>query len=102
MQWKIVQCDYLNESSGKEKVVNNVHWEVIDQDGEHQGRAYGSVGINIDDLSNFTEFENLTEADVVGWVKNAIGEEGVDKSEETVAAQLEELKNPTKGSDLPW
>jgi len=102
MEWKIVQCDYLNESSGKDKVVNNVHWEVVKTDGKHVGRSYGSVAIPIDDLSSFVEFDSLNEEAVIGWTKEQLGDEQVEAHESSVTAQINEQKNPTKGFGVPW
>jgi hypothetical protein len=102
MEWKIVQCDYLGEHEGKNKVVNNVHWEVVKTDGEYMGRSYGSVAIPTDDLSSFVEFDSLDEEAVIGWTKEQLGDEQVTAQESSVTAQINEQKNPTKGSGVPW
>jgi len=102
MEWKIVQCDYLSEHEGKNKVIHNVHWEVIENDGEYTGRSYGSVSIPIDDLSSFVEFDSLVKETVIGWTKEQLGEVEVSQYEKYVTDQIEELKNPTKGSGVPW
>ena len=98
MEWKIVQCDYLAEHAGKNKVVNNVHWEVVKTDGDYTG----TVKIPTDDLSSFVEFNSLNEASVIGWTKEQLGAEQVTALENSVTAQINEQKNPTKGSDVPW
>jgi hypothetical protein len=102
MEWKIVQCDYLAEHAGKNKVVHNVHWEVVKTDGEYMGRSYGSVAIPVDDLSSFVEFDSLDEESVIGWTKEQLGAVAVSQCENYVTDQIEELKNPTKGSGVPW
>ena len=102
MEWKIVQCDYLTEHAGKNKVIHNVHWEVVETDSEYIGRSYGSVAIPIDDLSSFVEFDSLDEEAVIGWTKEQLGDEQVTAQESSVADQINEQKNPTKGSGVPW
>jgi hypothetical protein len=102
MEWKIAQCDYIAEHAGKNKVINNVHWEVVKTDGGYTGRSYGSVAIPIDDLSSFVEFDSLNEETVIGWTKEQLGDEQVEAHENSVTAQINEQKNPTKGSGVPW
>lgn len=102
MEWKIVQCDYLEEHAGKNKVINNVHWEVVKTDGEYMGRSYGSVAIPVDDLSSFVEFDSLNEEAVIAWAKGQLGDEQVTEQESSVTDQINEQKNPTKGSGVPW
>ena len=100
--WSVVQMEYALAQDGKTNVVNNVHWQCIVAENEHFARAYGTVGVPTDDLSNFTEFANLTEAEVVGWVKAALGDEQVSNIETALAANVAEIITPTKGQGLPW
>ena len=100
--WSVVQMEYALAQDDKTNVVNQVHWQCIVADGEHFARAYGSVGVPTEDLSNFTEFADLTEAEVVGWVKAALGEEQVANIETALAANVAEIINPTRGQGLPW
>ena len=48
------------------------------------------------------QIEQLTEAQVVGWVKAAMGEETVAAQEAAVAAQIEEAKAPKTATGVPW
>ena len=101
--WSIVQLDYAVSLDGESDVVNNSHWQCIDEDASgNQARVYGSVGIPTDDLSNFTPYADITEAQALQWTKDALGAEEVASIEANVAAQLQLLENPTKGSGTPW
>ncbi len=101
--WSIVQLDYALSEDGYTDVVNNSHWQCIDEDASgNQARVYGSVAIPTDDLSNFTLYADITEAEALQWTKDALGAEEVASIEANVAAQLQFIENPTEGSGTPW
>jgi hypothetical protein len=101
--WSIVQLDYALSEDGHTDVVNNSHWQCIDEDDAgNQAQVYGSVGIPTDDLSNFIPYADITEAEAVQWTKDALGAEEVASIEANVAAQLQLIENPTEGSGTPW
>jgi len=93
--WKINSLD-RRTSDG---FVYTAHWNVSDVDGEFSGSVYGSIGFD-GDLS--TPYDSLTEAQVIGWVKAAMGADTVAAHEANVAAQIEAQKNPVKASGTPW
>ena len=45
------------------------HWRCTAEDGEYTASSYGTVGFTPDaSADGFISFDNLTEADVLGWV----------------------------------
>jgi hypothetical protein len=101
--WSIVQLDYTASLNDQTDVVNNAHWECIDEDASgNQARVYGSVAIPTDDLSNFTLYADITEAQALQWTKDALGAEEVASIESNVAAQLQAIETPTEASGTPW
>jgi hypothetical protein len=101
--WSIVQLDYAVSLDGETDVVNNAHWQCVDVDADNNhGRAYGSVGIPTDDITDFIAFADITEAKALEWTKAALGAEEVASMEANVAAQLALLENPVEGSGTPW
>ena len=100
--WKVVACDYTKSLGGKVDVITNVHWEVTDVDGDHTGRTYGSVVLDTSDLSSFTAYGSVTEANAIAWAKTALGSDAVTEHEAQVAAQITESKTPTSGQGTPW
>ena len=93
--WKISSLT-RNTADG---FVTTAHWVVSDTDGEFSGSVYGSIGL---EGTLVTPFEQLTEAQVVGWVKAAMGEETVAAHEANVAAQIEAAKAPVTATGVPW
>ena len=54
---------------------------------------------------DFVEYDKLTEDVAIGWVKAALGEDGVKTKEDTIAAQIDAKENPpaaTEGNGVPW
>ena len=101
--WTVAQMDAYPEYEGNENVVFTVHWRMNGVDGDHTAGVYGSVGLTLDPEAEFTAYEDLTQEQVVGWVKDALGEEQVTSYEENVANQIEQLVNPpVVRPPLPW
>lgn len=101
--WSIAQLDYAVSLDGESDVVNNSHWQCINEDASgNQARVYGSVGIPTDDLTDFIAYADITEANALEWTKAALGAEEVASIEANVAAQLQLVENPTEGSGTPW
>jgi len=98
--WKVSQLERTNDS---DKGVVVVHYRVDAVDGDFTSGAYGTLNFtpNPSD-SGFIAFDNLTETDVIGWVKSEFGAEKVTEIENALTAKIEEQKNPTVVSGLPW
>ena len=80
--------------------VNVVHWQITDSDADgNTGSVYGSIGLEGELV---TPFDQLTEAQVVQWVKDAMGAETVAAHEANVAAQIAEAKAPKTATGMPW
>jgi hypothetical protein len=60
------------------------------------------LGSVIQILDSFTPYDELTKEQVVGWVKNALGEEQVTSVEESLANQIQQKLDPTDASGVPW
>jgi len=93
--WNNKTVDVYPTKEGHTDVIFNVHWRLT---GENEngvsGSVYGTQSLNTDDLSNFTDFASVTEADVDAWVEASMGEE-LDTLKEGIAKQIEEKENPS-------
>jgi hypothetical protein len=91
------------ELDGETDVVFTVHWTLTATDGTYVGSVYGSVGVSLDEGATFTPYEDLTLAQVVGWVQDALGEEQVASYEANVAQQIaNQIDPPVVTPPLPW
>jgi hypothetical protein len=100
MNWKISQLD----RSLPDGMVLTAHWNVSKTDGAASGSVYGTVSFAAKDPSDpdFIPYDKLTEAQVVGWVKEAMGADQVAAHEAAVQAQIDKQLNPTSASGVPW
>ena len=80
--------------------VYTAHYTVNAADGTYSAGAYGSIGLERGDA--LVPFADLTEATVVGWVKEKLTAEKVTEIEAALQAQLDEQRQPTKAGGLPW
>lgn len=101
--WAVVQMDAYPERNGDTDVVFNVHWTLTATDGTYTGSSYGAQGVTLDPDAPFTPYADLTQAQVIGWVKAALGDEYTAAYEANVAKQVADLANPPVITPaLPW
>lgn len=101
--WSVVSLDCYPELDGETDVVFTCHWVLSGTDGTYAGSVYGSVGVTIDPDAPFTPYASLTQAQVIGWVQDALGEEQVAAYEANVAQQIEnQINPPVVTPPLPW
>lgn len=101
--WAVVQMDAYPEYEGEPDVVFTVHWTLTGTDGIYSGNVYGSVGVSLNEGATFTPYADLTQAQVIGWVQEALGAEAVIAYEANVAQQIaDQIDPPVVTPPLPW
>ena len=100
MNWTISQLD----RSLPDGVVLTAHWRVSATDGDASGTVYGTISFPAKDPSDptFVPYDNLTEAQVIQWVKDEMGGNQVAAYEAAVQGQIDAQKNPTTAAGVPW
>jgi hypothetical protein len=88
-EWNCKQHDYYPTHGGESKVIYNVHWRLKATDSENDDVA---------DLSSFTAYDSLAEANLQSWVEAAMGEDEVANLKSNLDAQIAELKSPSSVS----
>jgi len=76
------------------------HYTIDMSDGTYNAGAYGSIGFERPE--NLIPFSELTEEQVIGWVKEALGADKVAEIDQALLNQLEEQRHPSKASGVPW
>ncbi len=94
--WKIANL----ERETSDGYVYTAHYTVDVKDDVYSAGAYGSIGFERPE--ELIPFSELTEEQVVGWVKEALGSDKVLEIGQALLAQLNEQRNPTKAAGLPW
>jgi hypothetical protein len=92
--WSVVQ---MNRQVA-DGFVTTVHYNVSAIDGEFTASTYGTVGYT-EEGADYTPYDELTQQQVIGWVQTSLGKDTV---EDSLAAQIDALKNPVSESGLPW
>jgi hypothetical protein len=95
--WNIAQL----ERETTDGYVYTAHYTVDAKDDTYSAGAYGSIGLERPE-DELIPFADLTQEVVVGWVKEKLGEEAVANVENALQTQLDEQRNPTKASGVPW
>jgi hypothetical protein len=93
--WNCKTVDVHPQEEGQTDVVYNVHWIVTGVEGEYSVTNIGTQIVPLSEGSTFIPFEDLTNEIVVGWTKEAMGEETVASIETSIANQIQDLINPT-------
>ena len=85
------------DSNGNTKsdVVYNVHWRLTGTDGTYSSEIYGVESLSVEDLSSFTDFDNLTKANVESWIITAMGDDHVNSMKQLVQNAVNEKETPT-------
>jgi len=87
------------------------HWRASDSEAvgtgddavTHSGSSYGTCGFTPDSSSDgYTAYADITEAQVIGWCKDSMGEEAVTALEDSIAAQIADSKAPALAIGTPW
>lgn len=103
--WSIDKITTVPQVGAFSDVVKEIDWKCSATVGEETRFTYGRVALTLDGaaLEDFTDYGDLTNDQVVGWVKSALGEQTV-AYQENLALQLAiTAANPqTKTSALPW
>lgn len=94
--WNISQL----EREVSDGYVFTAHYTIDAKDGVYSSGAYGSIGF--ERPQNLIPYSELTSEEVIGWVKNALGEDKVAEIEAALQKQLDEQRAPSVASGLPW
>lgn len=74
-----------------ENVIQTVHWRYKGTEGDISADVYGALSLPAPDAENFIEWEDMTNAEVYGWLESILD---VEQLETQIAGQIEEIKNP--------
>lgn len=100
--WNCKTVDVVLQEEGLTDVVYNVHWIVTGTSDTYSSTSIGTQTVTLDESTPFVPFADLTNDIVVGWTKDAMGEEQVASIESGIADAIEKEINPvTATMQLP-
>lgn len=82
--------------------VNTVHWTASVVDGDFTASTYSTASFTKEDGMNLIPYEQLTEAQVIEWVKASLGAEGVAAIDTALANNIADQKAPKVAAGVPW
>jgi hypothetical protein len=103
--WSILSMSVMPVLDGQTDVVVSAQWNILGQD---QGASYNLAGwqqFTLKQGEGFTPYDQLTEAQVIGWVQETMGENGVANMQAAVQGSLDAINNPPvqpQNAPLPW
>lgn len=109
--WNITGLYAVNTYTGFPLVVTDVMWNLSGEQWTEDLSTSYQASVNGDqkvvfDPENFTDFTQLTEAEVIAWVQNDLGPAAIDQYTAQISTTIESQKN-TSSQDgeyqpLPW
>lgn len=102
--WNILGMDVLNSLDGNSDVVTNVFWYCSDSDADgNYGFSFGNQQLNTDNITDFVDYNTLTESQVIQWVKDGLTADGnLDSVEQSVAQGVEQGLYTLRHQGVPW
>jgi len=95
--WSVVQLDRETADG----FVFTGHYTINASDGTYSAGSYGTTGFERPE--NLIPFDDLTEEEVIGWVKESLGgDDKVTEIQDALQAQIDEQASPTTATGLPW
>jgi len=85
--------------------VVNILWTLTGTDGTNTAISGGSTRLTQVEGDDFTPYADLTETQVLGWVQDDLGEEGVGNFKENLDGQINSMATPPitpTVEPLPW
>lgn len=101
--WVIEQMDCYPTSEGQTDVVFNVYWRANATNVTYSATSYGTVGVTYAAGSPYTPYADLTQDQVISWVKTAMGPEQVALIEASLTDNIaNQISPPVVSPPLPW
>jgi hypothetical protein len=84
--------------------VVNVLWMLTGVDGQYTASIGGNSQFTVQE-GTFTPYDELTQEQVIGWVQNSLGADGIANFEANVQGQINSMITPPvspQNTPLPW
>ena len=98
--WEITAMDVILNQDGLANVVSNIDWRLIATvDGKHyRAEKWAKQYVSAPDANTFTNYEELTKEQVVGWLESVLD---VPQLKENLEEQINLQANPTHATLNP-
>lgn len=104
--WKVKALYTIDAGAQEPNYVVNCLWSLTGVDGDYTASIDGNTQFEVNqEQTDFVPYAQLTEALVIGWVQDSLGEQGVANFEANVQGQIDSQINPPvspMNTPLPW
>jgi len=101
--WTIEKMDCYPQYAGQTDVVFTVYWRLTGIDGTYSAWDAGSLALTYTAGTPYTPYNQLTQDQVVGWVKDGLGPAVVASLEANVSQAIaNQINPPVVQPPLPW
>lgn len=91
--WNTLEVEVFNSLDGNTDVVYNVKYEILISENGTGVALLKEQELEVSSITEFIPFEDLTNEIVIGWVKNVLGESGVENAQQEAAELLNKVLN---------
>lgn len=89
-----VDALYTETIADQQDYVVIANYTLVGVDGEYEASITRISQFSTESVGEFIPYDELTEAIVVGWIQDELGEDGVANLEACVQGQIDSLINP--------
>lgn len=103
--WSIKELLTVPQEAGYTDVVVQANWTLTGVESPYTAEIGGGSQFTLQQGEGFTPYNQLTEAQVIGWVQEALTPEGITALQNNIAFRIEQQKNPPPQPEpqpLPW
>ena len=97
-EWLISACDVILDEGTMKDVITTIHWRYNATNDGFFAETYGASAMGQPTPENFTDYNNVTKEQMVGWLEGVLD---VPAMQESLNAQIELLKNPVTATLPP-
>lgn len=101
----VIKSIYTLPNDTVGQFVVNVMFTVTGTDGTNTASIDGNSRFDFDSGKTYTAFDQLTEAQVITWAQDKIGENGVTSLQACIDGQIDSIVNPPvspSAAAFPW
>lgn len=91
--WNTLEVEVFNSLDGNTDVVYSVKYEVLISENGSGVSLLKEQELEVSSTIEFIPFESLTNEIVIGWVKNDLGESGVESVQQEATELLNKILN---------
>ena len=101
--WTINALDAKISHDSNDNVINTIHWGYSAVDNDDATKAASSIGTHsvVYDADNFTEYADITEANVIAWLEAGLDVEAMKAGLDAQIALLKAPVNITFSNPFP-